>query len=118
MPLLSIKEAAAELRVSAQWLKYWLVANPVDTAGVPFYVRMGSRLKFEQQDLQRILAHLRKLEAARLGPSVKSKVRLVGLMGQVEGGGYEALLRMRELNQRKKEAEKANRPRRRIRLPK
>jgi hypothetical protein len=35
-PLLTLKEAAAELRVSKQWLQYWLVEHPVDAAGVPF----------------------------------------------------------------------------------
>jgi hypothetical protein len=119
MSLLSIKQAAAELSVSQQWLKYWLVANPVDTAGVPFYVPIGRRWKFEPRDIERILAHLRALESARLGPSEKSKVRLVRLMSQIGGGGYEGLLRRREEEKRKKEAEKANRPPRqpRGRLP-
>jgi len=115
--LLTIKEAAAELRVSQQWLKYWLAEHPVDVAGVPFYIPMGSRKKFEPQDLDRIRAHMRALEAARLGPSIQSKVRLVGLMSQL-GGDYAELLRMRETEQRKKEAEKASRPpQRRVRLP-
>ena len=52
MPMLTIKEAATELRVSQQWLKYWLVENPVDETGVPFYVPMGSRWKFEQRDIE------------------------------------------------------------------
>jgi hypothetical protein len=119
MSLLSIKQAAAELSVSQQWLKYWLVTNPVDTAGVPFYVPIGRRWKFQPQDIERILAHLRVLESVRLGPSVKSKVRLVGLMSQVRGGGYDVLVRMREEEKRKKEAENVTRkPRRpRGRLP-
>jgi DNA-binding transcriptional MerR regulator len=117
MPMLTIKEAAAELRVSQQWLNYWLAANPVDTSGVPFYVPMGNRKRFEPRDLDRIRDHLRALEAARLGPSVKSKVRLVGLMAQIGGGGYEELLRLREKEQRRKDAEKAMRPKRRATLP-
>jgi hypothetical protein len=48
---------------------------------------------------------------------VKSKVRLVGLMAQIGGGGYEELLRRREEEKRKKEAEKAARPKRRVRWP-
>jgi hypothetical protein len=80
--MLTIKEAAAELRVS-QWLKYWLVENPVDVAGVPFYVRTGRRLKFEARDIDRILAHLRRLESVRLGLSGQSKARLAGLLSQV-----------------------------------
>jgi hypothetical protein len=113
LALLTIKEAADELRVSQQWLKYWLAANPVDVEGVPFYVRMGSRLKFEPKDVQRILAHLRALEATRLGPSVKSKARLVGLMSQV--GGYDHLVAVREAAERRKQ--EAKMPRRRISLP-
>jgi DNA-binding transcriptional MerR regulator len=111
--MLTIKEAAAELRVSQQWLNYWLAANPVDVAGVPFYVPMGNRKRFEPRDLDRIRDHLRALEATRLGPSVKSKVRLVGLMAQIGGGGggYEGLLRLREEEKRKKDAEMAARVR-------
>jgi hypothetical protein len=105
MPLLTIKEAAAALSVSQQWLKYWLVANPIDTAGVPLYVRLGSRLKFEAKDIDRILVHLRELEAARLGPSIKSKARLVGLMARV--GGYDHLVAVREAAEHRKEAAKA-----------
>jgi hypothetical protein len=111
--MLTIKEAAAKLRVSQQWLKYWLVENPVDAAGVPFYVRMGSRMKFEQRDIERILAHMRQLESARLGLSGKSKARLAGLLSQIGGGvTYEERLRIREEDKRKKEAEKrARQPR-------
>jgi pimeloyl-ACP methyl ester carboxylesterase len=36
---------------------------------------MGRRWKFERQDVDRILAHMRKLESARLGQSGKSKAR-------------------------------------------
>jgi hypothetical protein len=116
--MLTIKEAAAELRVSKQWLQYWLAANPVDAAGVPFYVPIGIRKRFEPQDLDRIRSYLRDLEAARLGPSIKSKARLVGLMSQLGGVSYEDRLRMRDEEKRKKEAEKAKRPpQRRIRLP-
>ena len=52
--LLTINEAAAELRVSRRWLEYWLVENPVDPAGVPFYVPMGRRKKFAREDIERI----------------------------------------------------------------
>jgi hypothetical protein len=97
--MLTIKEAAAELRVS-QWLKYWLVENPVDVAGVPFYVRTGRRLKFEARDIDRILAHLRRLESVRLGLSGQSKARLAGLLSQVGGGGYEELVRVREASKK------------------
>jgi hypothetical protein len=36
---------------------------------------MGRRWKFERQDVDRILAHMRKLESSRLGQSGKSKAR-------------------------------------------
>ncbi|SIO56267.1 hypothetical protein SAMN05443247_08240 [Bradyrhizobium erythrophlei] len=118
MPLLTIKEAATALRVSPQWLQYWLVENPVDAAGVLLYVPVGRRKKFEPKDIDRIIAHMRELEVARLGPSVKSKVRLMGLMQRIGGSDYAYLLQMREGGKRKKEAEKANRPpQRRVRLP-
>lgn len=35
---LTLDEAAAELRKTMRWLKEWLAKNPVDEAGVPFYV--------------------------------------------------------------------------------
>lgn len=96
--MLTIKEAAAELRVSQQWLKYWLVENPVDTDGLALYVPMGKRWKFHPTDLERILNHMRKLEAARLGPSVKSKIRMMDLMSQLGGSSYEKLVQMRKGN--------------------
>ncbi|MCK1753821.1 hypothetical protein IVA78_00920 [Bradyrhizobium sp. 137] len=114
--MLTIKEAAIALSVSPQWLKYWLVDNPVDAAGVPFYVRMGNRLKFEEKDVERILIHLRELEAARLGPSIKAKARLAGLMSHV--GGYDHLAAVREAAEsRKREAKSKHGPRRRMTLP-
>jgi hypothetical protein len=114
MALLTIKQAAAALSVSQQWLKYWLVDNPVDANGSPFYLRMGSRLKFEQADIERILAHLRLLEATRLGPSIISKGKLPGLMAKV--GDYDHLVAVREAAERRKREAKQG-PRRRIRLP-
>jgi DNA-binding transcriptional MerR regulator len=95
--MLTIKEAAAELRVSKQWLQYWLAANPVDAAGVPFYVPMGNRKRFEPKDIDRIRAYMRDMESARLGLSGKSKARLVGLLSQL--GEYDELVKMRERRQ-------------------
>ncbi|MCC8976467.1 hypothetical protein [Bradyrhizobium brasilense] len=114
MPLLSIKEVAAALSVSPQWLKYWLVANPIDAAGSPFYVRLGRSLKFEAKDVDRILAHLRQLEAARLGPSIKAKARLAGLMSHL--GGYDHLKAVREAAEARRRP-KTEPPKRRVRLP-
>src|SRR5271154_3299280 len=68
-------DASLDDPFGTQWLKYWLVDNPVDEAGVTFYVPMGRHWKFERQDVDRILAHMRKLESARLGQSGKSKAR-------------------------------------------
>jgi hypothetical protein len=118
MSLLTIKEVSAELRVSQQWLKYWLVENPVDESEVPFYVRTGNRLKFERGDVERILAHMRRLESTRLGMSGKSKVRLVGLMSKIGSASYEDVRRSLDEAKRKKEEERAKRPpQRRVRLP-
>jgi|tagenome__1003787_1003787.scaffolds.fasta_scaffold20164924_2 hypothetical protein len=84
-------------------------------AGIPFYVRMGSRLKFEEKDVDRILVHLRELEAAHLGPSIKAKARLAGLMSHV--GGYDHLVDVREAaERRKREAKSKHGPRRRVTL--
>jgi hypothetical protein len=102
------KEAAACLSVSQQWLKYRLVDNPVDADGVPFYARIGRRLKFEPKDIDRILAHLRALEATRLGPSIKAKARLADLMFKV--GGYDHQVAVREAAERRKEAAKGPAP--------
>jgi hypothetical protein len=81
MPMLTIIEAAAELRVSRRWLEYWLAANPVDTDGIPFYVPTGRSKKFAPTDIERMLAHMRDLEAARLGPGVRRMVTPSGWDG-------------------------------------
>jgi excisionase family DNA binding protein len=94
MTIMTIKEAADELRVSRRWLEYWLAANPVDAAGIPFYVPMGRSKKFERSDIDRILSHMRAMEGARIGPGAASKARLVVAMSNV-GGGYNELLKLR-----------------------
>jgi hypothetical protein len=79
---------------------------------------MGNRKRFEPQDIDRIRAYMRDLEAARLGPSVQAKARLTGLLSQIGSGDYADVVRRREAEKRKKDAEKANRPpQRRMRLP-
>jgi DNA-binding transcriptional MerR regulator len=103
--MLTIKEAAAELRVSKQWLQYWLVEHPVDAAGVPFYVPMGNRKRFEPQDIDRIRSYMRDLEAARLGPSMKGIARLVGLMS----AAWRRRIRRASQNARGGEAEEGGR---------
>ena len=59
-------EAAAELRKTTRWFKEWLAENPVDEAGVPFYVPMGRTKIFEASDIARIRAHIRRGEQCRL----------------------------------------------------
>lgn len=114
MPMLTLKEAAEQLGVSKRWLQYWLAEHPVDAAGVPFYIPFGNRKKFEPQDLDRMRNHMRDIEAARLGPNVKAKARIAGLM--VPGGDYAQLVAFREAEQRRKREEKANQHPRRVRL--
>jgi len=115
-PLLTLKEAAAELRVSKRWLEYWLVEHPVDAAGVPFYIPMGSRKKFESADLDRIRSFMRDLERVRLGPratAAAGNARLLGLLAQ--SGGYEELVKLREKQERQRT--RKGPPQRRVRLP-
>jgi hypothetical protein len=81
-----------------------LVENPVDANGVPFYLRMGNRLKFEPPDIERIVVHLRLLEATRLGPSIISKGKLPGLMAKV--GDYDHLVAVREAAEQRKRSPK------------
>ena len=50
---LTMVEAAAELRKTTRWFKEWLAENPVDEAGVPFYVPMGRTKIFEASDIAR-----------------------------------------------------------------
>src|SRR5690349_14096203 len=62
----TIDEVAADLRKTPRWLKEWLAENPVDEAGVPFYVPMGRSKTFEPSDIARIRAHIRRGEQCRL----------------------------------------------------
>jgi hypothetical protein len=55
-----------------------------------------------------VLTHLRLLEAIRLGPSIKAKARLAGLMSQV--GGYDHLVAVREAAEQRKKASKEKPP--------
>ena len=62
----TIDEAASELRKTTRWLKDWLVSNPVDEAGIPFYIPLGRSKTFEPSDIARIRAHIRRGEQCRL----------------------------------------------------
>jgi hypothetical protein len=111
MPMLTINEASDELRVSRRWLEYWLAANPVDAAGVPFYVRMGRSKKFTATDIERMLAHMRDLERVRLGPRVTAAAGTANLIGRLaQLGSYNDLVKLREKT-------KPKQPQRRMRLP-
>lgn len=63
---LTLDEAADALRVSKRWLQYWLADHPVDSAGMPFYVPMGTKKTFEESDILRIRAAIRREEQCRL----------------------------------------------------
>jgi hypothetical protein len=81
---------------------------------------MGRRRKrFGAQDIERMLAHIRKLESARLGMSGQSKAQLAGLLSRLDADvTYESRMRKREEEKRQKEAERLERKRKpRVRLP-
>jgi len=62
----NIKDAAERLGVSKRWLQKFLRQHPVDRAGVPFYVPIGTRKRVTELDLERILEMNRKAEIDRL----------------------------------------------------
>ena len=62
----NIKDAAERLGVSKWWLQKFLRQNPVDKAGVPFYVPIGNRKRFTEIDLERILEMNRTAEKDKL----------------------------------------------------
>ena len=64
--VLTIAEAAAELRKTPRWLKEWLGKHPVDEVGIPFYVPLGRTKTFEAADIARIRAAIRETERCRL----------------------------------------------------
>lgn len=66
MKLITLVQAAAEIGVSKRWLQYWLAENPVDSAGLPFYVPIGRNKRFDVADVGRIKAAIREGERCRL----------------------------------------------------
>jgi hypothetical protein len=62
----SLEEVAAELRKTTRWFKEWLARNPVDEAGIPFYLKTGRTKIFEVSDIARIKRHMRRSEQCRL----------------------------------------------------
>lgn len=88
--MLTLNEAAAGCAVGRKSGRY---------GRHPILRYHGTRKKFDPKDIDRIVAHLRELEAAKLGPSVKSKACLVGPMSRI-GGGYDELVKMREAQKR------------------
>jgi hypothetical protein len=63
---ITLDEAAEYLRKTPRWLKAWLAENPVDEAGVPFYIPAGRTKLFELSDIARVRAHIRRGEQCRL----------------------------------------------------
>src|ERR1700682_1386619 len=79
-------QAAAELLVSRRWLEYWLADHPVDAAGTPFYVPMGRKKTFEQNDIARIREVIREEERWRLksiGVKAATSTSMAGLLGRL-----------------------------------
>ena len=67
MPLTyNSKDAAKRIGVSRLWLRKFLRQNPVDKAGIPFYVPVGNRKRFTERDLERILEANREAEKEKL----------------------------------------------------
>ena len=67
MPLTyNVRDAADRLGVSKHWLREFLRRRPADDAGVPFYVPIGSRKRFTERDLERILEASRDTEKDKL----------------------------------------------------
>lgn len=62
----TLAQAATEIGVSKRWLQYWLADNPVDRAGLPFYIPVGQYKRFEQADCDRIKKAIREAEGCRL----------------------------------------------------
>uniref|UniRef100_UPI0026490BD6 hypothetical protein n=1 Tax=Enterococcus entomosocium TaxID=3034352 RepID=UPI0026490BD6 len=60
--MMTLAEAAKELRMSERWFRDWLARNPVDRTGVPFYLAMGRCKRFEAADVDRIKAAIREGE--------------------------------------------------------
>jgi len=69
----NIKDAAGRLGVSKWWLQKFLRQHPVDTAGGPFYVPIGSRKRLTERDLERILetATRKKIGSCRRPPFMR-----------------------------------------------
>lgn len=62
-------EAAKALCCSRRWLQIFLARLPVDDVGNPFYVPIGNRKTFTENDIERIRATLREEERCRLSSS-------------------------------------------------
>lgn len=74
MATFDMVEAAAQLCVSRRWLQGFLSTNPTDAAGVPFYVPLGNRKKFTDQDIARILKFSRDAEQQRLSEMRRPRI--------------------------------------------
>lgn len=85
---LTLDEAAAELRKTPRWLRDWLVENPVDETGIPFYVPMGRSKTFEPSDIARILQQVYDVCGDNAGDGCDHRMAL-SFVRQVAGDGFE-----------------------------
>lgn len=76
MIVYSMDEAAEKLRVSRRWLQGFISKHPFDPAGKPYYVPLGNRKKFTENDLERILAASREEERLRLEELYRPRQRV------------------------------------------
>jgi hypothetical protein len=63
------KDAAKRIGVGRRWLREFLRQHPLDKTGNPFYVPVGTRKRFTEHDLERILEANREAEKEKLLPS-------------------------------------------------
>src|ERR1019366_8161898 len=79
MQVLTLPEAATELRKSRRWLQEWLAKHPADSHGRPFCSRLGKTRGFRPADIQRILEANATVDTPSCrsisGPRAKAKAR-------------------------------------------
>jgi hypothetical protein len=79
--MLTLAEAAAELRKSRRWLQDWLRDHPVDASGIPFYAPLGRAKTFDDTDLARIRAATREEERCRLSSLTRGQAKRRTIQG-------------------------------------
>jgi hypothetical protein len=73
--VLTVEEAAAELRKSKRWLLEWLRAHPRDAQGEPYYTPVGRDKILHQNDIARIECALREGIKCRSNSGRRGKVK-------------------------------------------